>query len=103
MSMNPESHPADGLAPTLLLHHLTTGYAHRGATKVVARDINAQLMPGELTCLLGPNGAGKSTLLRTLSAFLSKVEGEILLDGAPLESFKPAELRGKSVWCSPNA
>ena len=32
--------------------------------KVVARDINAELLPGELVCLVGRNGAGKSTLIR---------------------------------------
>lgn len=32
--------------------------------KVVAKDINAELLPGELVCLVGRNGAGKSTLIR---------------------------------------
>lgn len=32
--------------------------------KVVAKDINAELLPGELVCLIGRNGAGKSTLIR---------------------------------------
>ena len=32
--------------------------------KVVAKDINAELLPGELVSLIGRNGAGKSTLIR---------------------------------------
>lgn len=32
--------------------------------KVVAKDINAELLLGELVCLVGRNGAGKSTLIR---------------------------------------
>lgn len=32
--------------------------------KVVAKDINAELLPGELVCLIGRNGAGKSTLIK---------------------------------------
>jgi len=32
--------------------------------KVVASNINAELLPGELVCLVGRNGAGKSTLIK---------------------------------------
>jgi iron complex transport system ATP-binding protein len=78
--------------PVLRMDHLSTGYVHDHHTKVVARDITAQLHRGELTCLLGPNGAGKSTLLRTLSAFLQKLEGEILLEGKPLGEYTQTEL-----------
>ena len=48
----------------MLLQHLTTGYGNR----VVTPDINATLVPGELTSLLGPNGVGKSTYPLYLSA-----------------------------------
>jgi len=48
---------------------LTIGYHRKGNDKVVHKNINGGLYPGELTCLLGPNGAGKSTLLRTLCGF----------------------------------
>jgi iron complex transport system ATP-binding protein len=78
--------------PVLQMEHLTMGYVHDRHAKVVAHDITAQLHRGELTCLLGPNGAGKSTLLRTLSAFLKKMEGQILLEGKPLEEYAPTEL-----------
>jgi iron complex transport system ATP-binding protein len=81
--------------PLLQMEHLATGYTHDHRTTVVTQDITAQLHRGELTCLLGPNGAGKSTLLRTLSAFLSKISGEIYLEGKPLESYKSAELARK--------
>jgi len=39
--------------------------------------------PGEWLCLIGPNGAGKSSLLRS-AAGLVKHEGNILVDGSPL-------------------
>ena len=42
------------------LSSLTLSYGK----KVVARNINAELLPGELVCLVGRNGVGKSTLIR---------------------------------------
>lgn len=77
---------------TITIEHLTTGYIARGNRRVVSRDLNAHLKPGELTCLLGINGAGKSTLLRTLSAFIPAIEGKVQLLGKPLEEYTPKEL-----------
>ena len=74
---------------TYELKDLSTGYHGRRQTHVVAQHISAQLEVGCLTCLLGPNGAGKSTLLRTLANFQPALEGEMLLDGQPLEIFTP--------------
>ncbi len=62
---------------TISLRDLTIGYATRHGAKVVAHDITAGILQGQLTCLLGPNGVGKSTLLRTLSAFQPALDGDI--------------------------
>lgn len=72
----------------LQLNHLTTGYGNR----IVTPDINATLVPEELTSLLGPNGVGKSTLLRTLSTFLPPLQGEIVLQGKSLNSLSASQL-----------
>ena len=72
----------------MLLQHLTTGYNSR----VVTTDINASLVPGELTSLLGSNGVGKSTLLRTLCTFLPPLGGEIILQGKSVCSLSNADL-----------
>ena len=50
---------------TIHIRKLTTGYPGKGGTKIVAKDIDATIRSGELTCLLGANGVGKSTLLRS--------------------------------------
>lgn len=80
------------MTTTLSLHNLTIGYG----SKHVATGLNATLHSGELTSLLGVNGAGKSTLLRTLAAFQSRLEGEVLLDGHDIAAMTPRE-RAKSV------
>ena len=77
---------------TITINHLSTGYLGKKGTNVIAKDINATLYSGELTCLLGANGAGKSTLLRTLSAFLRPLSGEIQIQGKPLDKYSDKAL-----------
>lgn len=80
---------------SVVIRNLTTGYPSRHGYIEIARDINATLHSGELTCLLGPNGAGKSTLLRTLSGFLPPIKGTITIDGVELRSYSGVELAKK--------
>lgn len=77
---------------TVHIEHLSIGYAGKGCTKTVARDIHTTLYSDELTCLLGANGVGKSTLLRTLSAFQPKLEGTIRILGKELSTYSDREL-----------
>lgn len=54
---------------------------------------NAQLLlrPGTVHALMGENGAGKSTLMKCLFGIYKKDEGEILLDGVPVEFENPRQ------------
>ncbi len=81
--------------PTILLHHLSIGYQTKHGIRTVAEDINGAIRSGELTCLLGANGVGKSTLLRTLSAFLPKTGGEVLLEDKDLSEYTDKQLSRK--------
>lgn len=77
---------------TIRLENLSIGYTEKDKSfKYIARNIQASLFGGELTCLLGCNGAGKSTLLRTLSAFISPLDGEINLFGQSLNKLTDNE------------
>ena len=77
---------------TIYIRKLTTGYPGKGSAKIVAKDIDATISSGELTCLLGANGVGKSTLLRTLSAFQPPLGGEIEIMGKKLTEYTDKQL-----------
>ncbi len=53
--------------------------------KLILKDINLEVKPGEFVCLLGQSGCGKSTMLRLLAGLEKPTTGEILLDGKPIE------------------
>ena len=71
------------------LSQLSVGYS---SSHPVISDINLELKSGQLACLIGENGIGKSTLLKTLTGFLSKLNGSLLLDNRDIESFSQREL-----------
>ena len=66
---------------TISIQGLSIGYIHKKETKVIAKDMNATICSGELTCLLGANGAGKSTTIKMLAGILFPDEGEIKVNG----------------------
>ena len=49
--------------------------------------------PGETVAIVGPSGAGKSTLFQLAERFYDPQAGTIKLDGVPLTSADPAEIR----------
>ena len=71
------------------LSQLSVGYS---LSHPVISDINLELKSGQLACLIGENGIGKSTLLKTLTGFLPKLNGSLLLDNRDIESFSQREL-----------
>lgn len=73
----------------ITLSHLSVGYKVGHA---VVSDINLTLQSGQLACLIGENGVGKSTLLKTLTGFLPKLEGSLLLDGKDISEFSQRAL-----------
>ena len=48
-------------------------------------DLSFTINKGEIVGFLGPNGAGKTTTMRMITGFLTPDEGEIIIDGEPLE------------------
>ncbi|UPM53959.1 ABC transporter ATP-binding protein [Gottfriedia acidiceleris] len=75
----------------LWTENITIKYDNR----VISRNLSVQIPEGSFTVIVGPNGCGKSTLLRTLSNLLKPSEGQILLDGKAITSYKSKEVARK--------
>ena len=74
----------------------------RGITKrypgVVANNkIDLDVKTGEIHALLGENGAGKTTLMNILFGLARPDEGEILLDGQPVQIADPADAIARGI------
>ncbi|MDO5732406.1 MAG: sugar ABC transporter ATP-binding protein [Eubacteriales bacterium] len=61
-----------------------------GRNRVLDR-INLELKRGSIMGLMGENGAGKSTMMKCLFGTYQKDEGEIILDGKPVNFSGPKE------------
>lgn len=68
-------------APVLSVRHLSKTFSGR----TVLRDVDVDIMPGEIHGLVGQNGSGKSTLIKILSGFYTPDPGGTLsIAGTPI-------------------
>ena len=57
------------------------------------KNVNLEIEANKITAFIGPSGCGKSTLLKSINRMNDlvegcKIDGEILLDGKPLASYR---------------
>ena len=76
----------------LAFDHVTFRYPSRPEIAALA-DFSLTVEPGEMVAIVGPSGAGKSTLFQLAERFYDPQAGTIKLDGVPLTSADPAEIR----------
>jgi iron complex transport system ATP-binding protein len=72
----------------------------RRGNKIILRNLNLQIQPGQIVALLGRNGAGKSSLLKAMSGEFhrnlqnsdAQLTGYVSLNVTPLEQLTPQQL-----------
>ncbi|HUK26043.1 MAG TPA: ABC transporter ATP-binding protein [Terriglobales bacterium] len=68
------------------------GFRYPGSSRLVLRDFNFSLRPGERVAMVGENGEGKTTVVKLMTRLYDPVEGQILLDGVDLREYKLEDL-----------
>ena len=87
------NHHSENMPNRIEIKDLCIGYGAKPKNvKTIASDLNGCLCEGQLTCLLGANGVGKSTLLKTLSGFLPKLGGNILIADKDIKEYSDKQL-----------
>jgi ATP-binding cassette subfamily B protein len=81
--------PARG---SLSFDHVTFRYPTRPEVPAIA-DFSLTVEPGETVAIVGPSGAGKSTIFQLAERFYDPQLGSVRLDGVPLTSADPADIR----------
>jgi len=56
-----------------------------------------ELYPGEVLAIIGDNGAGKSTMIKAVSGAVIPDEGEVLLEGQPVNFASPIQAREHGI------
>ncbi len=74
------------MVPKLEVNDLTYSYHSMDGETRALEEISFSVHTGEFIAVVGPSGCGKSTLLSLISGLLRPVNGEILLDGRPVQA-----------------
>jgi ABC-type multidrug transport system fused ATPase/permease subunit len=76
----------------IAFEHVAFGY---DPERLILRDVNVRIAPGQTVAFVGGTGAGKSTLLSLVPRFYDPNEGRVLLDGVELRSIAKKSLRNQ--------
>ena len=72
---------------------LSIGYTQKATSpKVLQKDVNLSINPGEIISLMGQNGVGKTTFVKTISGLIPRLSGEVYYHHDPLEHLNANEV-----------
>ena len=90
----PLPHPPRG---SLSFRNVTFRYPTRPEVAAL-KDFTLEVEPGETVAIVGPSGAGKSTIFQLVERFYDPQAGTIRIDGVPLVSADPADIRQRIAY-----
>ena len=64
-------------------------------------NVTVTLHRGEIHSVIGENGAGKSTLMNIICGRLSPTEGQLFVDGAPVQFHSPKDAQRHGIAIAP--
>ena len=67
-------------------------FAYPGSSRLVLKNLDFRLEPGERIALIGENGQGKTTVVKLLTRLYDPSAGKILLDGVDLREYDLEDL-----------
>ena len=70
-----------------------TNASFRYGNRLVIKNLNLNIQPGEMIGLVGQSGSGKSTLVNLICRFYDLSEGQIEVDGVDIRRFPLAQYR----------
>lgn len=87
----PIPHNSDALPGTIELQDV--GFRYSENESFIFRHVSFTIEPGACVAITGSSGCGKSTLLSLILALRTPTEGQILVDGVPIQDWDVRRLR----------
>jgi ATP-binding cassette subfamily B protein len=78
------------------------GVSVRASGNWILRDVALEIEPGSHVAVVGPSGAGKSSLVGLLLGWHRPANGQVLVDGEPLDARRLETLRRETAWVDPS-
>lgn len=80
----------DDIDGSVVFDNVSFGYS---ADKIIIKNFNAHIKPGQKVAIVGPTGAGKTTMVKLLMRFYDVTTGSISVGGYNIKDFDRSELR----------
>jgi len=74
----------------ITLEHVSKQYSNG---RCAPRDLDLEILDGQITVLIGPSGCGKTTTLRLINRLAEPTAGRIVIDGEDVALVNPVALR----------
>jgi len=69
------------------IEFVDVSFAYPGSSRLVLKNLNLRVAPGERIALIGENGEGKTTIVKLITRLYDPTAGAVLLDGIDLREY----------------